>query len=168
MATPLEIRKVLMVLATQYPYWEREMDEQRLSAAYGLYERLLADIPGEVLEAAALAHVASSRFFPVIAELRAQAVAIQMPRRQSALEAFYDRNDSIARYVRSMLPDYKDCTITLKEQSFIRAQFIKAYEEIAQDERQEMQLLPEVRDLRDRLQLESQSPAPLKIAGGKR
>lgn len=167
MATALEIRKVLMVLATQYPYWEREMDETRLSAAYGLYERLLADIPGEVLEAAALAHVSESRFFPVIAELRAQAVAIQMPRRQSALEAFYDRNDPITRYVKSMLPDYNDRAITLREQSIIKAQFIKAYEQIVQEEREEMQLLPEVRELRDRLQLESQPPAVLKIAGGK-
>lgn len=159
MATASEVRKVLLMLVTNYPYYEREIGEERLGASFDLYARLLEDIPGEILEASALAHIAESRFFPTIAELRAQAVDILMPERLTALEAWNDKSDPIAQRVRRLLPDYSDRAITIREQSVIKSLFLKTYDQIVIRERREMRRLPEIRALKQKLLEQKNSEA---------
>ena len=145
------IREVLVLLSTHYPYWEKDLDTRRLNATYALYEQLLADIPGEILGAAALAHITESRFFPTVSELRAQAADILTPERLTPLEAWDDPADPLARRVRKLLPDYHDRLITIREQAVIKALFIKTYQELLAREQREQRRLPAVRALRQRL-----------------
>ena len=70
MATEIEILRVLKILGDVYPTY------QLSSSAIEVYVRLLADIPGCVLEQSALDHISRSRFFPCIAELRSAAFSI--------------------------------------------------------------------------------------------
>lgn len=151
MATVTEIREILMILATNYPYWERDMGEDKMRAAFKLYEHFLSDLPAEVLQAAAYAHIAESRFFPTIAELREQALDIMEPDEQTALEAWHDPNSRLARRIKDRLPEYTDRMITLKEQAVIKSQFIKEYNAIVARERRNRRRLPEIQALRQRL-----------------
>ena len=70
MATQIEILRVLKILGELYPAF------QLSSSAVEIYIQLLADIPGPVLEQAALEHIGHSTFFPAIAELRSAAFDI--------------------------------------------------------------------------------------------
>ncbi len=70
MATQIEILRVLKILGELYPAF------QLSSSAVEVYVQLLADIPGPVLEQAALEHIGRSTFFPAIAELRSAAFDI--------------------------------------------------------------------------------------------
>jgi len=70
MATVAEIVPILKTLGDVYPSF-------RLSgSAIEVYAQLLADIPGAVLEQAALDHISRSNYFPTIAELRSAAFNI--------------------------------------------------------------------------------------------
>jgi hypothetical protein len=66
-ATQIETLAVLKILGDVYP------SHRLSSAAIEVYVRLLADIPGVLLEQAALDHISRSAFFPAIAELRTTA-----------------------------------------------------------------------------------------------
>ena len=70
MATEIEILRVLKILGDIYPSFQLN------SSAIEVYVQLLADIPGPVLERAAMEHISQSTFFPSIAELRAAAFNI--------------------------------------------------------------------------------------------
>ena len=70
MATEIEILRVLKTLGDIYPSFHLS------SSAIEVYVQLLADIPGVVLEQAALEHISRSTFFPTIAELRSAAFDI--------------------------------------------------------------------------------------------
>jgi hypothetical protein len=70
MATEIETLRVLKILGDVYPSF------QLSSSAIEVYVQLLADIPGPVLEQAALDHISRSTFFPAIAELRSAAFGI--------------------------------------------------------------------------------------------
>jgi hypothetical protein len=70
MASEIEILQVLKILGDVYSNYHLS------SAAVEVYVQLLADIPGEVLEQAALEHISRSTFFPAIAELRTAAFDI--------------------------------------------------------------------------------------------
>jgi hypothetical protein len=159
----LRIKQILATLTLQYPYWEKEKSDAQLTATYLLYDRLLADLPLDVLEVAALAHCASSRFFPVPAELRAQAAEIMLPPRQTALEAWHDANDPLAQKIRRLLPSYNDRMITTKEQAIIRAQFLKYYEQAVTLERAALQQLPIVRAMQAQYQLSTDNDEPAQI-----
>jgi len=70
MATELETLRVLKILGDIYPSFHLS------SSAIEVYVQMLSDIPGSVLEQAALDHISRSTFFPAIAELRSAAFNI--------------------------------------------------------------------------------------------
>jgi hypothetical protein len=72
MATYLEVTQVLGVAAACYPGFK--LEKRTIDA----YAELLADLPADVLTAAAKQAMAESRFFPTIAELRERAHAMRM------------------------------------------------------------------------------------------
>lgn len=66
-----QISDVLNLLASAYPnFGEKVPDPQ---ATLDLYERLLSDVPAPLLLQAAEQHIRSGKWFPSVAELRAQA-----------------------------------------------------------------------------------------------
>ncbi len=88
MATAKKVREIWTALNLAFPYFAKERDNHEILQALHLYEQMLADIDGSALEAAALSHIAGSRFFPTIAELRMAAVKATQPRRELPLEAW--------------------------------------------------------------------------------
>ena len=60
----MSTQRVLEILTASYPNTEITSDTIRI------YDRLLSDIPEGVLEAACVQHIAQSRFFPTVAEMR--------------------------------------------------------------------------------------------------
>lgn len=155
--SPTEIRKVLVLLCQQYPYWAKERGEH-LDEGFAIYDMLLADISASVLSVAAFQHIAQSRFFPTVAELREIARLITQPPRLTALEA-WDAKNPLALEILRLLPNYNARDITLREQAEIRRQFVRAYEQIMARKEQEEKLLPGLLDLREQLRLTGNSEA---------
>lgn len=172
MATEAEIVKVWTVLINCYPYFGKDKSAGDLKLTLGIYERLLADIPADVLEAAAMQHIASAKFFPTVAELRDLAAALVLPPPMAALEAWGElRQKAIVEWNRYTdnghmpWPTFSDPLIghilavmggpqTLQDSTFEaadRARFLELYEELAQRRRQEAMLLPQARELHARL-----------------
>jgi hypothetical protein len=93
-----EFVKVWQLLALAYPSYGRELEAATLAETLRLYERLLSDLPVEVLKTATLRHIATSKWFPTAAELRSAALEIVAPssQEQTALEAWGDVMDTFA------------------------------------------------------------------------
>ena len=70
MATELEIKQVHNLLAINYPAHVAKLSAADIQAQLALWVQLLGDLPGDVLKAAALQHMARSQWFPAVAELR--------------------------------------------------------------------------------------------------
>ena len=131
-----------------------------------IYQRMLSDIPPDVLKAATLQHIATSKYFPSIAELREIAFALssevsQMPTPFEAWEevvsqirrtGFYGKpvfsNKLIARAV-----DCLDWQVLCSSENSIadRAHFVRVYEQLLEREVNESKMLPEAREVRELL-----------------
>lgn len=77
MANPKEMIKVFSVLAAAHPERDLAVETKRI------YSEFLADIPGELLMAAAKRCLRTCTFFPKIAELRQAAGAIAREQRDA-------------------------------------------------------------------------------------
>jgi hypothetical protein len=160
MATTNEVHRVWAVLLSAYPSWEKESSEEKLARTLTVYERLLRDIPGEALEAAALQLIAESKFFPTVAELRAKALSLLGPTFPSPMEAWGEVKRAISRHGRYQVPEF-DNPITAKvvqgmgwlslcdseNEAADRARFMQAYDTLCRREQEDALLLPEVRKL---------------------
>lgn len=71
MATNNEVGRVLALLATAFPRFELKKD------TVSVYTQLLADLPTNLLEAAALRCATDLTFFPSVHELREAAVSLE-------------------------------------------------------------------------------------------
>lgn len=158
MARPEEIEKIWVALCASYPTFGKETDPERLSQTLNIYERLLADLPIEALEAAVMQHIAESRFFPTVAELRTKTMILIGPRRPSAMEAWGDVRKAFSRYGRYRQPEFENPIVAKVVESMgwvslcdgeneaaDRSRFIQAYEIFCRREQEDVLLLPEVR-----------------------
>jgi len=83
-----EFSKIWALLTSAYSYWTVKLETEQVQATYRLYKQLLGDLPLEALQTAVIHHVATSKWFPTIAELRS---AVTIPESQQlALEAWGD------------------------------------------------------------------------------
>lgn len=148
---------MMLMLSTQYPYWEREQDEQRLIAAYELYAELLADLPSGALKSATLLHISESRFFPTIAELRQRALDLTSPPIPSALEAWdaatSGKGSPLARRILSLLgfDSFALRVADWQTLSVARSHFVREYDQQVSREETERRLLPQVAEAREKL-----------------
>lgn len=71
MATREGVAQTLIVLSTAYPRFQPPKETAQV------YMSLLADIPDELLKAAAVHHATNSIFFPSVAELRSAAAELR-------------------------------------------------------------------------------------------
>lgn len=90
--------KIWNLLAISYPAFGGNLEPNALAETLLLYERLLADLPEAALRTAALRHIATSKWFPTVAELRMAAAEIIAPSstEQTALEAWGDVVDTFS------------------------------------------------------------------------
>lgn len=161
MASEDEVISVLEVLSAAYPTFNLRPGTVRV------YVALLADVPAEVLAGASIQHMAESKFFPAVAELREMALRLGRQDKDDpgGLEAWRQVLDEVRRGVghpqvfksttitdRKIL-DSVACvggwrmlaTSTDSEDIAHRARFVEAYNRYAERERQAAQMMPNVR-----------------------
>ena len=90
--------KIWNLLAVSYPAFGGNLEPNALAETLLLYERLLGDLPDAALRTAALRHIATSKWFPTVAELRTAAAEILNPSsaEQTAIEAWGDVVDTFS------------------------------------------------------------------------
>lgn len=172
MARPEIIDRVFQMLLGAYPAFEINKNTP------GAYHRMLQDLDDEVLEAAVLQHISSSKFFPTPHELRDAAANIELgiDELPPAMEAWgqvvaamnggldhYEEgkfihygmdnspcfdNPVLAQTVEAM--GWRRLCLSTNEVSD-RARFIETYNTYLQRGRQEAVKLPEIRQLAARL-----------------
>ncbi|MEG6615362.1 replicative helicase loader/inhibitor [Peptococcaceae bacterium 1198_IL3148] len=157
--TKSEIKVLLQWATANFP----NMQERDMRPTAALWEKMLADMPYHVAENALMKVLATAKFFPTVAEIRAAAVEITQPAMPTAAEAWGEVVTAISRYgyyreveaLESLSPTvaqvvrfigWKDIC-TSEEPDIIRAQFRKAYETHSAREREMAQIPSDVRQL---------------------
>lgn len=156
MATGSTLQKVLLMLKIAYP--DAKLEEKSPK----LYERMLADIPDEVLEQATLDHISRSQWFPKISELRRAAARLTggIEQQQTGIEAWNDVNTAIRTLGRGGDPEFRNPVTAhvvrmmgwrdlcmSENQISDRARFIDAYDQFQTRAVSEAVSLPSVREL---------------------
>lgn len=164
MATINEVQAVWKILSANYVTHAKTLSPAQLQEQLEVWAALLSDLPGDILKAAALQHMAGSKWFPQVAELRELAAALLVERPATAMEEwgvvvdtfsdlrFYRyadgyhefptfENPITARVVAAMgwarLKESEDYTAD-------RARFIQAYDTLAQRSAEDARVLPQV------------------------
>ncbi len=161
MTSSNSVSKIMGVMAHAYPRYELSPNSVKL------YSQILADIPVDILEAAALQIMAESKFFPSIAEWREMAHKLMVGKLQipSAYEAWEDAMKQVKRcgdyyrYTSGRQPEYSHPLVekavqiigyhNLVESENIvadRAHFFKIYESLLSRAEEEARMLPEVKE----------------------
>jgi hypothetical protein len=151
MATFKMIMRTLSVLAAAYPTFDLKPETIKV------YVRLLEDLPDSLIEQAAIAHIASSTFFPTVAELRKAALVLldgQNPL-PTALEAWSEVEEQVRRTGYLGKPSFSNPLITRTVSAIgwqnicrsenpvaDRAHFLNGYAQLCERERNQMRLLP--------------------------
>ncbi len=158
MANKEGVLKVLATIGAAYPHHNVTRD------TVALYADLLADIDPAVLRLAALKHIAGSKWYPTVAELRSAATDLTRPRIRTGAEAWGDVLSEVKRVGSYKAPAFADPVtarvvagigwqnICMSEDMMAdRAHFIKAYEASSKRDADEAQQLPEIRALVEKL-----------------
>jgi len=164
MATTDEILKIFFLLKANYHYALKDMTAEQISDLQVLWCELLKDMDGGLLRAAALQHVATSKWFPTVAELREAATDIASPdHRMTAMEAWgevahqvrdigsYGKPEFSNPLIRRLVDDMGWLNLCHSEMPGAdRARFIEGYKALVSRERQETMELPQVTEARQR------------------
>ena len=89
-----EIINLLGIATANFP----NMQERDMKPTAILWEKSLSDIPYDIAEKALIKVLATSKFFPTIAEIREAAADITQPRTMDAIEAWGLVIKAIRRY----------------------------------------------------------------------
>lgn len=172
-ATSTDIQAIWRILSANYVTHAKSLTPAQLAEQLEVWFALLADVDPELLRGAALQHMAASKWFPTVAELREIVAALMVERPPTAMEEWglvvetfgdlrYYRyadgyhafpefaNPITARVVGAMgwarLKESDDYTAD-------RARFLQAYDTLAQRSRDDAQILPQVRALGEQQRL---------------
>ena len=148
-----EIINLLGIATANFP----NMQERDMKPTAILWEKSLSDIPYDIAEKALIKVLATSKFFPTIAEIREAAADITQPRTIDAIEAWglvikairrygsYRESEAIASFpedVAQMVKRFGWRELCLNENpDTLRAQFRMAWETQSKREN-DMRLLP--------------------------
>ena len=167
MATTDEILMIFQMLQANYHYALKDMTAAQVSDLQVLWCELLRDIDGELLRAAALQHVATSKWFPTVAELREAAANIVNPdHHMTAMEAWgevvaqirsvgsYGRPQFSNPLIHKMVSDMGWNNLCTSEMPGAdRARFIDGYKALVVRQTHETMELPQVTEVKQRLRL---------------
>jgi hypothetical protein len=154
------IETIWGMMAINYAYYIKERSDQDLAMLLDTWKQLLADVPPEVLKAAAFQHIAANKWWPSVAELRELARQLTRPDRLSGIEAWGLVVAEIERTGSWGRPEFDDPNITKavrtigwsticlgEHEASNRARFIECYEILTKREDWTASLLPQVRAL---------------------
>lgn len=166
MAAPETVAKCIVTMVMAYPDANVPIETQRV------YKEALADIPDEALKLATTQIIATSKWFPKIAELREAAAQLQLGSGElmSGDEAWGDCLKTLRQLGYYEVPVFSNKAITkaveavggwryLRESNddmADRSHFVKAYDQIIKRELREAELPPV---------LQPNSPALLQMRG---
>lgn len=167
MATTDEILTIFHMLQANYHYALKDMTAKQISDLQVLWCELLSDLGGELLRAATLQHVAISKWFPTVAELREAAADIVNPDHQmTAMEAWgevvsqiravgsYGRPQFSNPMIHRMVSDMGWKNLCMSEMPGAdRARFIDGYKALVSRERHETMELPQVSEVKRHFRL---------------
>lgn len=158
------IEDMWALLLVRYPGFGKESTKNQIVARMQLFERLLSDIPDEMLKAATMQHMATSNFFPQESEIRKIASELTEKNESSPEEAWGKLKLAIRRHGAYNEPRFRDGRmqravdvmgwryLCLSDNEVAdRAHFFRIYGAIQEREKFDGRLLPEVRDVVNRL-----------------
>ena len=162
MATAETVSRVWKMLTRAYPdHAGKHLAGGEAVETMRLYQRILADIPDALLEAATVDHIAGSQWFPKASELRERSGALRFAKldrltpieawgvaKQCALSHNWNSGDPIIDRVMGSL-GWKDfCQSEREDEASWRARFMSGYEQLAEREYQRATEHPAVTDAR--------------------
>ncbi len=165
MATKNDVERVIAMLSLAYPNYENGKTPAQISATIDLYHRFLRDVETPILEAATMQHIASSKWFPSVYELREAALSITHHGESSAEEAWLEVKDTIRRVGYYGVPQFSDpkvarsveaigwrelCLTPIETEGVTRAHFMRIYDSFKNRERSNHLMLPEIRQSLER------------------
>lgn len=170
MASKKLIGQMFSLLTAQWP------KEQASGLTLRVYEMVLTDVPDDILQAAVVQLLSQATFRPTAAEVRRAAFEIMRGQETSAIEAWGE----VKRMVHKLKTQQEwSCPLILKaldcigglsafafsqtdDEASWRARFIEAYNVLAERERKDALMLPEVK------QLIGVAAATPRVCGGRR
>lgn len=152
--TKNEVKHLLQWATANFP----SMQEKDMRPTAALWEKMLGDLPYDVAESAMVKVLATTKFFPTVAEIREAAIAVAQPKGLTAAEAWGEVVQAISRFgqyrpdeaVASLSPStarvvrlmgFRDLCIS-ENNGVDRAHFLRMYEQIDGKE-QDSVILPE-------------------------
>ena len=168
MASKDTIAKAFVLLSSNWP------NHPFTETTMATYQRLLADIPDAVAEAAVLDCIASCKFFPTVAEIRESAANIVTDAANATNE--YDAWGEVKRAVSHSHWQWSDPMIgqamqrvggmnafrmsDVSDEPSWRARFTECYRMLRARARRQATMLPQVREVTERLALERGARVP--------
>jgi hypothetical protein len=148
MATAETVSRVWKMLTRAYPdHANKHLAGAEAVETMRLYQRILADIPDNLLEAATVDHIAGSQWFPKPSELRERCGALRFAKldrltpteawgvaKQCAISHRFASGDPIIDKVMTALGWRDFCTSDVDDESSWRARFISGYEQMTERE----------------------------------
>ena len=162
MATTETVGRVWKMLTRAYPdHAGKHLAGAEAVETMRLYQRILADIPAALLEAATVDHIASSQWFPKPSELRDRAGALRFSKldrmtpteawgyaKGAALSHSWPTGDALVDTVMGALGWNDFCQSERDDESSWRARFISGYEQLVDREYRKATEHPMVTDAR--------------------
>jgi len=152
------IMQILAMLVAAFPQAKIE------AATLAVYREALADVPDDILRAAALAVISRSRFFPTVAEIREEATKLAAPGCPSPIEAWTEVLGQIAAVHYDGRPVFSHpliakvaegmgwrCICLHDDAAVARGQFLRQYQAECERAQRDALLLPQVRELAAKL-----------------
>lgn len=160
MATLEEITKLMAIMSVAFP------GKDLPKATIKLYAEVLKDLPEDVLEAASNELIASSNFFPTVAEWRGKSIDLMIGKHNipTAAEAWEEAIDHCrhGRYTDYSHPLIEKAsmsigveywrTMTIDQEMATRAHFMKIYESQLIRELENIKMLPGSKSISERYQ----------------
>lgn len=154
-----QVKRLLAAAIANFP----NMQERDMKPTLILWEKMLADIPYEVAEKALMKVLATSKFFPTVADIREAATTITAPQLPTAAEAWGEVIKAVRRYgtyqeneAMESLPlpvaqvvrwiGWREICLS-EEPEVVRAQFMRMYDTQVKRERENAQMPADVRQL---------------------
>jgi hypothetical protein len=152
--TPEEIGGLVALASSNFPHLQKE----NMGPSVILWNKMLADLPYVLAEAAVCQVLATSKYWPNIAEIRESALFITGNKAPTALEAWGMVREAIRKdKPASTLPPAVQKAIKAfggldgigysEDLKYIQGQFLRAYDELATKENHYEELPAQVREL---------------------
>ena len=160
-----EMLEVWTLLTAQYHDHIKQFSQDQYEKMFHLYEQLLSDIDGKVLKAAAMKHIRECKWFPKVSELCDAAFSMLEAGIPTAEEAWSEVANEMRRVGYYGDPKFTHQSVydavntfgwenlcSAEDHAVLRAHFYRTYDSFVKRAKDDMRMLPEVRNVIKQLQ----------------